>query len=932
MRPIKLVMSAFGPYAGKTELDLDKLGKQGLYLITGDTGAGKTTIFDAITFALYGEASGENRDPGMFRSKYAAAETPTEVELTFEYAGKRYYVRRNPEYERPKSRGEGVTAEKAGAELHYPDGRIVTKLKDVNKAIIEIMGVDRDQFAQIAMIAQGDFLKLLLASTEDRKKIFQKIFRTQRYYMLQEKLKTESARLGREYEAYNAAIRQYIGGIMYSEAGEDVFLTEEIEKAQKGELTVNDVNGLLAKLIEEEENTKAVLLDETAKIEEELTRITNAIAVAAEQKKMEDSVKKSQEKLLVEEARLKELSKALEAKKAKQPEIKELSDDAAAITAELSRYDELDEKNKAISAIEDKIEAAKKTIKVGEDKLERLRKDIHDLKAERATLEKAGEEKTEIEAKKEQAVRILNYVHDLQEAIAEINALADCLEEAQEAYREKSETANAKKRDYEAKQKAYLDEQAGIIAERLTEGEPCPVCGSISHPCIAQKSENAPTKDKLDSSKKAAEKAEKDAALASMEAGRLIAVINEKRSAAEKSAKDMDILETYISKGLKDMEGISSALTEKEHVLKVHLRELTKMFRTAEEKALRKSKIDKAVPEKEAEEKEISREFLELEKDLAGKIAERKGLEARVCELGLQLRFRSKTEATEEISRLEARKNDFESSMKTAMEAYSECEKSIIGLKGAIGEAQKNLSGNEDIDIEAERAKMEEFTGQKRKLAERKQEVTACIAVNRSILESIGEKAKTAADIEKRLIWVRSLSLTANGNLSGKEKIMLETYIQMTYFDRIIQRANTRLMVMTGGQYELKRRREAENNRSQSGLELDVIDHYNGSERSVKTLSGGESFKASLSLALGLSDEIQSCAGGIRLDTMFVDEGFGSLDEESLQQAIKALMGLTEGNRLVGIISHVAELKEKIDSQIIVTKEKSGGSRVEIAI
>ena len=206
-----------------------------------------------------------------------------------------------------------------------------------------------------------------------------------------------------------------------------------------------------------------------------------------------------------------------------------------------------------------------------------------------------------------------------------------------------------------------------------------------------------------------------------------------------------------------------------------------------------------------------------------------------------------------------------------------------------------------------------------------------CIFVtNKTALENMQEKAADLEKLEKRYTWVRSLSNTVNGNLAGKEKVALETYIQMTFFDRILQRANVRLLVMSGGQYELKRRREAENNRSQSGLELDVIDHYNGSQRSVKSLSGGESFKASLSLALGLSDEIQSAAGGIRLDTMFVDEGFGSLDEESLQQAIRALTGLTEGNRLVGIISHVAELKEKIDKQIVVTKDKSGGSRVEI--
>ena len=198
------------------------------------------------------------------------------------------------------------------------------------------------------------------------------------------------------------------------------------------------------------------------------------------------------------------------------------------------------------------------------------------------------------------------------------------------------------------------------------------------------------------------------------------------------------------------------------------------------------------------------------------------------------------------------------------------------------------------------------------------------------MLRQIEKKSAAIADVEKRWMMVGPLADTANGNLSGREKIMLETYVQMAYFDRIIERANTRFMVMSGGQYELKRRREADNNRSQSGLSLDVVDHYNGTERSVKTLSGGESFKASLSLALGLSDEIQASAGGIQLDTMFVDEGFGSLDEESLQQAMRALNGLAEGNRLVGIISHVPELREKIDRQIIVRKDRSGGSRVEV--
>lgn len=231
MRPIKLTVSAFGPYAGKTVLDLDKLGENGLYLITGDTGAGKTTIFDAITYALYGEASGDNREPSMFRSKYAEATTPTEVELVFSYAGKTYTVKRNPEYERPKSRGEGFTTQKAEVQLKYPDGRVVTKQRDVDNAIRDIMGINRSQFLQIAMIAQGDFLKLLLAPTEERKKIFRQIFKTQLYQDLQDRLKKESSQLNDKCDAARNSIKQYIDGITCDE--NDV-LSIEVEKAKNG--------------------------------------------------------------------------------------------------------------------------------------------------------------------------------------------------------------------------------------------------------------------------------------------------------------------------------------------------------------------------------------------------------------------------------------------------------------------------------------------------------------------------------------------------------------------------------------------------------------------------------------------------------------------------------------------------------------------------
>ena len=355
-------------------------------------------------------------------------------------------------------------------------------------------------------------------------------------------------------------------------------------------------------------------------------------------------------------------------------------------------------------------------------------------------------------------------------------------------------------------------------------------------------------------------------------------------------------------------------------------------LKIAKKRVERKEILEELIPERNDELEILKNDINGLERALIALQIEKKNVEQRLKDLREKLSFDSKIEADKEINVISEQKETIEDSIKKANDEYVECDKEITGLKIAIKEANKILEGKIECDIEQEKVCLGEELEQRKVLSERVQVASTRLSTNNGTLENVVKKSEEASKIEKKWTWVKALSNTANGNISGKEKIMLETYIQMTYFDRIIARANTRLMVMSGGQYELKRRTKSENNRSQSGLELDVIDHYNGSERSVKTLSGGESFEASLSLALGLSDEIQSSAGGIKLDTMFVDEGFGSLDEESLQHAMKALVGLSEGNRLVGIISHVSELKDKIDKQLVVTKEKTGGSKVKIIV
>lgn len=919
MRPIKLIISAFGPYAEKTEIDMKKLGRGGLYLICGDTGAGKTTIFDAITFALFGEASGNNRDANMLRSKYAKPDTPTEVELTFEYNDKEYYIKRNPEYERPKTRGEGMTVNKADAEFHLPDGRIVTKLKDVNREVINIIGIDNNQFSQIAMIAQGDFLRLLLASTEERKKIFQKLFHTQCYAILQEKLKSAAAGLSKEYSALSASLKQYIDGIMCES---DNALFSDVAAAKDGELTTADIALIIEKLIQNDKQNEKD--SEISKVENEILAITERLAKAKEYEKSEKIISDTTEKLKNEEIKAVELKQALENEKKREPELEKITNSVAEIKAELSDYDELERINEDLSERKVKAERLSEAIVKQSKTTEELNNKLTESLDELDKIKNAGENKAQLEAELKQIDYDINNFTKLKIQLSQLEDLEKEYTSAQEDYAEKSELSLESTTLYNKKYKAYLDEQAGIIAESVKEGDACPVCGSTIHPRLAEKSDSAPTKDELEKSKIAAKKAEDAAVNASVRAGEI--------------KGNYDIVKAEIIKYSKevlscdDFNEIPHRLDEKDNELSQRDKAVRDKLKSVNKKINRKEELEKSIPDLRNSLDENNILIEKMKQDEAVLAAEQDSVSKQIKAISQKLKFNDRNEAESKINELEKSKKIIADSIEKAAENYNSCDRNIAGLKKAIETAKTNLIDKVEVDAEKDELRKEELLDLKRKLTEANRNIFARIENNTRILSSINEKSDLINGIEQKWNWIKALSDTANGNISGKEKVMLETYIQMTYFDRIILRANRRFLIMSNGQYELIRRSTAENNRSQSGLELDVIDHYNGSERSVKTLSGGESFKASLSLALGLSEEIRASAGGIKLDTMFVDEGFGSLDEESLEQAIKALVSLTEGNRLVGIISHISELKEKIDKQIVVSKKKTGGSYVSIIV
>lgn len=768
MRPLVLTLSAFGPYAGEETIDFRRLGTNGLYLITGDTGAGKTTIFDAVIFALYGEASGEVREADMFRSKYAAPDTPTFVRMKFAYRDAEYQITRNPEYRRPVKKGDGYTNRKADAELICPDGHIVAKSREVTKAVTELLGLNKDQFTQIAMIAQGDFLRLLYARTEERSKIFREIFHTRAYQSFQERLKAEAGALRQEYEELEKSIDQYLEGVLCR--GEAFAARMENVRKMRRAIPAEEIVVLLNGQIAEEEEQLTRLQKELNICEKELEQIHQMVGLAKERKKRKADLEEAKGQL----ARL-------------GPSLKEMQE----------RYQE---KQQTFQAFE----------------------------KERLRLDKLCQDSLEMLEKKEMLETLRRRVEKLREEAAV----------SEDVYKRAALFHRRAKDRCDEMERCYLDEQAGILAQHLEEGEPCPVCGSPDHPQPAEARNGAPSKEAVDEAKREAEKTNTRVHKASEDAGAV--------------------------KGK-----LESALEQYQIMLAAN--------QDAEKEAALLRFTGKEAAEKECRERE--RESQRMQKALAG--------------LEKECRDREK-----EYERYQHRKETLEKQLEEEQE-----------------------STVEDLD-----AKRHILMEKKQIITDEWQELYRYVKTNTGIAQAVGKQGERAEAVRKKWNLTGELSATFNGNVAGKDKIMLETYVQMTYFDRMIGRANTRFMRMSNGRYELKRAAAAQNMKSQSGLELDVIDHYNGSVRSVKTLSGGEAFLASLSMALGLSDEVQSAAGGISLDTMFVDEGFGYLDEDSLAQAIRTLQGLAEGNRLVGIISHVASLKEKIEKQIIVTRKKSGGS------
>ncbi len=1110
MKPKKLTISAFGPYAERMELDFTQLGGGGLYLITGDTGAGKTTIFDAITFALYGEASGEVRKGEMFRSKYAAPETRTFVELTFTYRGKDYTVKRNPEYERPKERGQGTTKEKANAELIFPDERQpVTKSTEVTRAVTELLGLDQRQFRQIAMIAQGDFQKLLLAGTADRSEIFRKMFHTEIYQELQNRLRDAAKERWKTYDEKKRSILQDLDRIVCPEgavfqkelarlkkekfdgqvmrgmellalctAMDEERLSEMNEERQALGTQIEQENRLLGKVKEsrkrqEEKAQKEKELEELIPQEAEKRQnreqadkeasvckeLEAQIRVEQESLELLRKMRLEKEDLLKKQEELQTAGKEKELLKAEQEQAKErlttqkkqeetLSGTEMLLARVEQKETQVQERLNTIAAYRDAVQtAAEKTAKLTEE-LQKLQKQETDLSSRMETTAErlAQREDAALQEEKCSQARM-----EFSKLLTKWTMARKAREEKQAAYRKGVETRDRVRETYQEMEQLFLDAQAGILAENLTEGIPCPVCGAVHHPSPAKKADHAPDKETLDRKKEELQKQNEMTAALSEAAGTCIRQADEARKeliqriaqraavaagadkknessgteqerlaqlseelfaqAAREKEKQLAAEEEYRKtrweeyaayekqqqKEQKQREQLKRVMAEKqaelgrldgerqtfsgqlkqkmEEILKnvagdqktdtdelQNARNRMELLQQAQEKEEQLQQLVLAAEDCESHLEQEKSQILLHKKDLLAKQKEWKALkqtiqtgteqaeqrEKAVHEkelLETRLREMEKTllekigekealldgkdemQLRTNISDWSAKKEQLEQAQNQAKKAFDEIWNRLTEVRAALAairSLEETAEAENVLPSETElQEKITELTEQKQKLDQKYSDQYHAANTNRTTYEAVQNQQSQMQAVEEEYKWVRALSDTACGFLSGKQKIELETYVQMAYFDRILRKANLRFLTMSGGQYELKRQENIENRKEKAGLDLNVIDHYNGTERSVRTLSGGESFQASLSLALGLSDEIQSYAGGIQLDAMFVDEGFGSLDEESLNQAVKALEGLADGNCMVGIISHVPELKERIEKKIVVTKNRS---------
>lgn len=891
MKPINLEMSAFGPYKDKVEIDFSKLGESGIFLITGDTGAGKTTIFDAIVYALFGEVSGSNRQTSTIRSDFADNNTDTYVIFDFIHKGKKYKIKRIPQYERPKKSGEGFTKNLADASIEWDDN-VISGISSVNEKVEEILGINAKQFKQISLLAQGEFLKILFAESKDRTEIFRKIFDTNIFNnitnLLRIRLKENSENLNNLKNSFTTNTYN----IVWKETPN---IIQNLKSKDLNQIEIKEILELLEKEIEINKEYASEIDKEVIKIENKIKKEEAKIVKTEEQNKKIDKYKQ-----------LLEQEKELESQK------KHYQNQQAIV-----------EKNQKILAIvlpkEENVKTLKSEVSKYTSLLEISKKEIEKLKQEESKVKEKEGQLKDLKTALEKYQKLQAEFGIIKEETKKIQAIEKIIEDKENAIKK----YNKVNIEYQEISKKYLDEedkffkeQAGVLAEKLEENKPCPVCGSLEHPNIATKSETVLSKEQLEELKERREKKAKE---------------NDQNK--EKITQISATLETLINEIKKEDEfDINKYSSE----VKAKYEKQEELIYTEEEKAIniyqnltgQKLRIQEFSFEqyKADFEEHIKLQNEKITKyntliETYEKTIKEKNTELENCQIEYKNAYNSLGFETEEQYKENVLDEQKCALISKEIQNYNN---KVIENKTKINELVEQVKDKEKVDVEQDKLQLQEIV---KSLKEKRQiqiKEKSDLQNNKKILSLLKVNAESLIiQIEKYLNY-DELYRTASGTLTGKRRIEFEQYVQATYFDMIIIEANKRLEIMTDHRYLLVRKEASDKIKDKIGLDLDVIDNYSGKKRDVKSLSGGESFKAALALALGVSDVIQSYSGGVVVDTLFIDEGFGSLDMESREQAISTLNLLSDNNKLIGIISHVTELKERLDKKIIIEKSAEG--------
>ena len=1044
MKPIQLTMCGFGPFGKEVTVDFTRFDGKGLFLITGDTGAGKTTIFDGIAFALFGEVSGTTRPVNSVRSDYADAAEKTYVTLVFQHKGKQYTVTRSPSYARPKLKGSGTTTESADAVLELPDGRVITKPKQVTEQITELLGVSFKQFKQIAMIAQGEFLQILLADSGERSEIFRRVFDTQIYASLQEQLKEMAASMQQRCQEQDRALERLWSEILCDEGNRHYAAFSDFPKEEIAYHPEQGIALLEAIIAEEDEDnrqlkeTKAALdrqiaesvaaftkgeaINHTLKtLEQAKTDWESLASQKADFQVLEESVRQEQAALYTvspleiqfrradktvsdlrqsieqqsavleeAEAQLTTLHREREDGQRVQAENDALAGRIAAEEAALPRYAvlsclmrEQEDKAKALQAME----ARSVTIQTNAAQLEELRQKTAD---ELEQLQSVEEQMLQGRHHAEQLKTRINSLGALREQCCSFRDAERSLAEAQQQFADGEQQYQREQRDYMAAESLFMRNQAGLLAAQLQDGDPCPVCGATDHPRKASLPEDAPGEAQLQQQKNRLEQYRQ--ALTAVGGD-----CREKRAVADSLRRYIfEQSEQVFGQTVDSVPAVLEQLDEAEQTVRQQQAEAAAALSRLEKAAQRREHLQRRLKETQQKLTEVEAAAEQLVQQQTAEKEVFASVGGEITSLRSSLAYPDQAAAQRSLDQLQQQFGKNKAFLDKLEQRYTACRRTIDGTEAVLREKkdalpaalqerqlaeERYLAGLRDNGFPTEAAyrpalveesilrehkeKLEQYqtscklaqsryaalkeearglqpVDSERLLEERAaleeqrqqretqlQTVYRRLQNNQEILRQIRSLQTVMGQQRREAMVLEQLSRTANGTLKNKQKIAFEQYIQAFYFRRIIAAANLRLEIMTGGRYRLERRENALDKQKQFGLELDIFDYYTGKIRPVNTLSGGESFKAALSMALGLLDVVQAQAGGVEIDTVFIDEGFGSLDSESLEQALQVLQQLTAGNRLVGIISHVNELKEQIDQKILVTKGQSG-SRIRV--